>query len=80
MLIIARELEEKTTNDEDADVPSEPPPSVVEAMETLRRLHLLAATQQPKLHSLIAELDSKLTEVYINSKGLKQTTMDVFLK
>jgi hypothetical protein len=38
----------------------------------------LAATEQPQLHSLISRLDSQLTQVFIDSKVLKQTTIDDF--
>ncbi|CAF4199816.1 unnamed protein product, partial [Rotaria magnacalcarata] len=65
-------------NDEDDDMSTETPPKVIEAMEMVRRLHLLAASQQPQLHSLIYQLDSQLTQLFIDSKGVKQTTIDDF--
>lgn len=65
-------------NDEGEDLPSETPPKLIEALEMVKRLHLLAATQQPQLHSLISRLDSQLTQLYIDSKGAKQTKIDDF--
>ena len=68
------------SRDEDDDVPAEPPPNLFEAMEMLRRLHLLASTQHPHLHSLVSQLDSQLTQLFIDSKGAKQTTIDDFFR
>ncbi|CAF1419046.1 unnamed protein product [Adineta steineri] len=67
-----------TEDNDDEDMPTEPPPKLTEAMEMIRRLHILAATQQPQLHSLISQLDSQLTQLFIDSKGVKQTTIDDF--
>jgi hypothetical protein len=67
-----------TDNDEDYDMPTETPPKLTEAMEMVRRLHILAATEQPQLHSLISQLDSQLTQLFIDSKGVKQTTTNDF--
>ncbi|CAF3934434.1 unnamed protein product, partial [Adineta steineri] len=67
-----------TEDNNDEDMPTEPPPKLTEAMEMIRRLHILAATQQPQLHSLISQLDSQLTQLFIDSKGVKQTTIDDF--
>ena len=65
-------------NDEDEDVPAEQPPTIVDAMQMIRRLHLLATTQQPQLHLLISQLDSQLTELFIDLNGAKQTKIDDF--
>jgi hypothetical protein len=65
-------------NNEDDDMPTEIPPKLTEAMEMVRRLHILAATQQPQLHTLISQLDSQLTQLFIDSKGVKQTTINDF--
>ena len=73
--------EEKHNNnkeEDDDDMPTETPPKLTEAMEMIRRLHLLAATQQPQLHSLISQLDSQLTQLFIDSKGAKQTKINDF--
>ncbi|CAF2706287.1 unnamed protein product [Rotaria sp. Silwood2] len=63
---------------EEDDVPAETPPKLVEAMEMVRRLHLLAAMEQPQLHHVISQLDSQLTQLFIESQGLKQTTIEDF--
>jgi hypothetical protein len=41
------------------------------------KLRLFASTQQPQLHKLVNELESKLIDVYIDSKR-RQTTIDDF--
>ncbi|CAM4823844.1 unnamed protein product [Rotaria magnacalcarata] len=70
-----------TDNNEDDDMPTEAPPKLIEAMCMIRRLHILAATQQPQLHTLISQLDSQLTQLFIDSKGVKQATIkDFFIK
>ncbi|CAF4851692.1 unnamed protein product, partial [Rotaria socialis] len=67
-----------TDNNEDDDMPTEAPPKLIEAMCMVRRLHVLAATQQPQLHTLISQLDSQLTQLFIDSKGVKQATIKDF--
>ncbi len=50
-------------------------------MEMVRRLHLLTTTQQPQLHLIISQLDSQLSQLFIDSKSAKQTKIDdIFLK
>lgn len=70
----------KNDNDEDEDVPTEQPPTIINAMEMVRQLHLLANTQQPELHLIISQLDSQLTQLFIDSKGAKQTKIDDFFR
>jgi hypothetical protein len=36
--------------------------------------------RQLQLHSLIAQLDSQLTQVYIDAKGLKQKNMEDYFE
>ena len=48
------------------------PPNLLEALDMLQRLHLLASTEQSQLHSLISDLKSKLTDAYLDSKVSKQ--------
>jgi hypothetical protein len=43
----------------------------------MQRLRFLLTIQQPQLHKLISELESKLIDFYIHSKG-KKTTLDEF--
>jgi hypothetical protein len=42
-------------------MPTETPPKLIEAIEMVRWSHLLATTQQLRLHSIISQLDSELT-------------------
>ncbi|CAM4837137.1 unnamed protein product [Rotaria magnacalcarata] len=64
--------------EEEDDVPAKLPPKLVDAMEMVRRLHLLATTEQPQLHCIISQLDSQLTQLFIDSKQLKQKTIEDF--
>ncbi|CAF2944116.1 unnamed protein product [Rotaria sp. Silwood2] len=64
--------------DDDDRIPTESPPKIMEAMEMIRKFHLLTTTQQPQLHQLINQLESKLTDVYINSKTKRQTPLEDF--
>lgn len=67
-------------SEEDDPVPTETPPKIIDALEMIRNLHLLATVQQPQLHSLINELECKLIDVYIDSKGKRQTILENFFK
>ena len=81
LIIVDEDYDSKKNNnnsEEDDDIPTETPPTLIEAMEMVRRLHLLAATQQPQLRLLISQLDSQLTQLFIDSKAIKQTTIDDF--
>ena len=79
-LVVCDIKEQNDDYDDDDRIPTESPPKIIEAMEMTRKLHLLATTQQPQLHQLINELESKLTDVYINSKTKRQTTLEGFFK
>ena len=68
----------KEEEEDDEDLMNETPPKLIDALEMVRRLHLLANTEQPQLHSLISQLDSQLTQLFIDLKVLKQTTIDDF--
>lgn len=68
-------------SDDEDETPSEAPPKIFEAMDMVRRLHIFAAIKQPQLHHLISQLDFQLTQVFLNSKGVKQTKLhDYFQK
>ena len=70
-------------NDDDDNgtfVPTDVPPKITEAIEMTEKLRLLATMQQPQLHKLITELQSKLIDVYIDSKKQKPTTLEDFLQ
>ncbi len=45
----------------------------------MQRHYLLLTIQKPQLHKLISELESKLIDVYIDSKE-KKTAMEDFFK
>ena len=48
-------------------------PDLSEALDMQRRLHLLTSTEQPQLHSLVNDLQYKLTDVYMHSEVSKQS-------
>ena len=56
----------------------EEPPSLVDALEMIRKLHLLVSTRQPELHQLVSELELKLADTYIDSKSSKQSSITDF--
>ncbi|CAF3775211.1 unnamed protein product [Rotaria sp. Silwood1] len=68
---------EDAVNDEDT---TEQPPSLSEAMNMIRRLHLLSITQQPELHLYVMQLQSKLIDVYLDSNISKQRSIRDFFK
>ena len=61
-------------------VPTDVPPKITEAIEMTEKFRLLVTMQQPQLHQLITELQSKLIDVYIDSKKQKQPTLEDFLQ
>lgn len=66
--------------DQDDEIIQEEPPSLIEALEMTRKLHLLACTSQPELHEVVANLESKLVDIYIDSKSNKQTSITDFFR
>ena len=48
-------------SDDEDEIPSKASPKIVEAMDMVGRLHILAATKQPQIHHLISQLDFQLT-------------------
>jgi len=66
--------------DQDDEIIQEEPPSLTEALEMTRKLHLLACTRQPELHKIVANLESTLIDIYIDSKGNKQTSITDFFR
>ena len=80
-LIVVNEAFDDNRNKEeedDEDLMNETPPKLIDVLEMVRRLHLLANTEQPQVDSLIFQLDSQLMQLFIDSKVLKQTTIDDF--
>ena len=51
------------------------PRPLSEALEMLRKLHLYTSTEQPQLHNLISDLASQLTDIYLESKAVKQSSI-----
>ncbi|CAF3232233.1 unnamed protein product [Rotaria sp. Silwood2] len=74
------ELHDDGDDDEDECKSTESPPKITEAMEMIQKLHLLTTAQQPQLHSLINEIEFRLTDIYIDSKVKRQTTLEDFEK
>ena len=54
---------------------SEDLPSLAESLELVRRLRLLSTTQQPELHPFINQLQSKLTDILLDSNLSKQKSI-----
>ena len=50
------------------------------ALEMLRKLHLLASIEQPQLHKLVTDLQSKLTDIYLDSIATKQSSITDYFK
>lgn len=67
-------------DDKDDEMIQEQPPSLVDALEMIRKLHLLASTRQPELHQLVTNLESKLTDAYIEAKTNKQSSITDFFR
>lgn len=68
----------ETDDDESDQLILEEPPSLTEALEMIRKLHLFVSIRQPELHQLVSELESKLTDTYIDSKSNKQSSITDF--
>jgi hypothetical protein len=67
--------------EEEEEEPPETPPTLAQAMEMMRKLHLFASVQQPQLHEAVSALESRLTDVYLDSKCVVQSKIeDYFVK
>lgn len=62
-------------DNEEEDAFVEKPPNLSEVLEIMRRLHLFASIEQPQLHNLIYDLESQLTDIYLDSKAVKQSSI-----
>ena len=51
-----------------------------EALEIVRRLHLLSIKQHPELHQFVTQLQSKLIDAYVQSDTSKQKSILDFFK
>ncbi|CAF5017622.1 unnamed protein product, partial [Rotaria socialis] len=63
--------EEEEEEEEEEEALLEQPPNLYEALEIMRKLHLFASIEQPLLHNLISDLESQLTDIYLDSKAVK---------
>ena len=69
-------VNEDEEEDEEEELSSpEQPPNLSEALEMLRKLHLYASIEQLQLHNLISDLESQLTDIYLDSKVVKQSSI-----
>ncbi len=66
--------------DSKEDPIDEDPPSLYECLEMVRRLRVLSNTQQPELHPFLMQLQSKLTDVLLNSNISKQRSIYDYFK
>lgn len=64
----------------DEEMILEQPPSLCEALEIVRRLHLLSIKQHPELHQFVTQLQSKLIDVYLQTDTSKQKSILDFFK
>jgi hypothetical protein len=48
------------------------PSKLSEALEIVQRLNLYSVTQYPQLQQVINDIESKLPDIYLDSKGLFQ--------
>jgi hypothetical protein len=65
--------EEEKTNEET-------PPKLCEAIKMIQQLRLFSLTQCPQLHQAINDIESKLTDIYLDSKVSVQSILDTYLR
>ncbi|CAF4510391.1 unnamed protein product [Rotaria sp. Silwood2] len=70
---VTQDDNEEEEEEEEALV--EQPPNLSEALEMMRKLHLFASIKQPQLHNLISDLELQLTDIYLYSEAVKQSTI-----
>ena len=56
------------------------PPNLSEAMEMLERFRLLSTTTHPQLHQIVLQLESQLTDLYLERKVSKQSKIEDFFR
>ena len=66
--------------DEEEDNQEEELPKSSEALDIVRKLHFLASPQQSDLHQLVSELETKLTDIYLDSRVAKQSSITDFFQ
>jgi len=62
-------------NDDDELSIREQLTNISEALEILRKLHIFAWLEQPQLHNALFDLESKLIDIYLDSKAVKQSAI-----
>ncbi|CAF1616651.1 unnamed protein product [Didymodactylos carnosus] len=62
-------------DEEEEEVLVEQPPNLSEVLKMIRKLHFFASIEQPQLHNLISDLESQLTDIYLDSKAVKQSSI-----
>jgi hypothetical protein len=67
-------------DDEEEESHQEEPPKLSEVLDMVRKLYLLASTQHPELHQLVNELETKLADIYLDSKTAKQSSITDFFQ
>ena len=67
-------------DDEEEKTSEETPPKLCEAIEIIQRLRLFSVTQYPQLHQAITDIESKLMDIYLDSKMPVQSTLDSYFK
>ena len=68
------------SDDEEEQVDNQIPPKLSEAIEIVQRLRLFSITQCPQLYQPISDIESKLTDIYLDSKTSVQSTIYSFFK
>ena len=64
----------------DDEPPIEQAPCLPDALKMIRRLHILSTTQYPELYPFLIQIQSKLSDVYLTSKVLKQCSILDFFR
>ena len=67
-------------SDEEEDNQEEEPPKLLEALDMVRKLHLLASFQHPDLYQRVSELESKLTDIYLDSRVAELSSITNFFQ
>ncbi len=58
----------------------EVPPKLTEALEMMRELHLLVSMEHSQLQKSVIDLQSKLTDAYLDSMATKQSSITDYFK
>ncbi len=66
--------------DEEEDNQEEEPAKLPEVLDMVRKLHLLASSKHSDLHQLVSELEAKLTDIYLDSRAAKQSSITDFFQ